>query len=107
MVITGMIGELIILIGGRDVLLGRMTLGDMMMYVFFVGMVAAPLVSIASIGTQISEAFAGLDRIREIRDMTTEDQADAAKAAVPEVDGSVEFRDVWFEYNPGVPVLKD
>ncbi len=107
MVITGFIGVLMILVGGRDVLEGKMTLGDMMMYVFFVGMVAAPLVGIASIGTQITEAFAGLDRIREIRDMTTEDQADAAKSPVPDVNGDVEFRDVWFEYNPGVPVLKN
>jgi subfamily B ATP-binding cassette protein MsbA len=107
MVITGIIGVLMIVVGGRDVLSGDMTLGDMMMYVFFIGMVAAPLVSIASIGTQITEAFAGLDRIREIRDMTTEDQADAAKAPVTDVEGDVEFRNVWFEYNPGVPVLKD
>jgi subfamily B ATP-binding cassette protein MsbA len=84
-----------------------MTLGEMMMYVFFIGMVAAPLVSIASIGTQITEAFAGLDRIRELRDMTTEDEADATKARVPEIEGAVEFRDVWFEYNAGVPVLKN
>src|SRR3954471_16589279 len=106
-VITGFIGVLMILVGGRDVLAGSMTLGDMMMYVFFIGMVAAPLVQIASIGTQITEAFAGLDRIREIRDMTTEDQADAGKARVPEVAGDVEFRGVWFEYNEGVPVLKN
>src|SRR5258705_3985810 len=97
-VITGLIGVLMIIVGGRDVLAGRMTLGDMMMYVFFIGMVAAPLVGIASIGTQITEAFAGLDRIREIRDMATEDQEDASRAEVPDVDGDVEFRDVWFEY---------
>jgi ABC-type multidrug transport system fused ATPase/permease subunit len=107
MVITGIIGVLMILIGGRDVLAGRMTIGGMMMYVIFIGMVAAPLVGIASIGTQITEAFAGLDRIRDIRDMTTEDQADAAKAPVPDVEGTVEFQHVWFEYNEGVPVLKD
>ena len=106
-VITGLIGVLVILIGGRDVLEGRMTLGDMIMYVFFIGMVAAPLVGIASIGTQITEAFAGLDRIREIRDMTTEDQTDARKQAVPDVRGDIEFRDVWFEYNAGVPVLRN
>ncbi len=107
MVITGIIGVLMILMGGRDVLAGRMTLGDLLMYVFFVGMVAAPLVSIASIGTQITEAFAGLDRIREIRDMATEDDADASKAHVRDVDGDVEFKHVWFEYNPDVPVIKD
>src|SRR6185436_20823701 len=75
-VITGIIGVLMIIVGGRDVLAGRMTLGDMMMYVFFIGMVAAPLVGIASIGTQITEAFAGLDRIREIKTMATEDAND-------------------------------
>ena len=106
-VITGVIGVLMILIGGRDVLAGEMTLGGMIMYIFFIGMVAAPLVAIASIGTQITEAFAGLDRIREIRDMTTEDQADASKAPVEDVDGDVEFRKVWFEYKEDVPVLKD
>ena len=107
MVITGIIGVLMIMMGGRAVLAGDMTLGDMMMYVFFVGMVAAPLVSIASIGTQITEAFAGLDRIREVRDMATEVDADTGKAHVPDIEGDVEFRDVWFEYNPDVPVLKD
>ncbi len=59
-----------------------MTLGDFIMYLFFVGLVAAPLVQIASIGTQITEAFAGLDRIREIRSMATEGQEDETKQAV-------------------------
>jgi subfamily B ATP-binding cassette protein MsbA len=62
-------------------------------------------VQIASIGTQISEAFAGLDRIRELMQMATEDQEDASKASLGEIDGEVEFEDVSFEYNPGVPVL--
>jgi subfamily B ATP-binding cassette protein MsbA len=63
-------------------------------------------VQIASIGTQVSEAFAGLDRIREIREMATEDQSDATKQSMREVDGRVEFHDVTFEYVPGVEVLK-
>ena len=105
-VITGFIGVLMIIIGGRSILSGHMTLGDFVMYVFFVGLMAAPLVQIASIGTQVSEAFAGLDRIREIREMATEDQSDASKRAMPEVEGRVEFQDVTFEYNPGVEVLK-
>src|SRR6185437_8270947 len=83
-----------------------MTLGDFIMYVFFVGLMAAPLVQMASIGTQISEAFAGLDRIREIMQTPTEDQADAGKASLQEVLGEVRFDGVSFEYVPGVPVLK-
>ena len=65
-VIVGGIGVILILVGGRSVLSGQMTLGDLFMYIFFTALVAAPLVEIASIGTQITEAFAGLDRIREI-----------------------------------------
>jgi subfamily B ATP-binding cassette protein MsbA len=95
-----------IIVGGRAILGGSMTLGGFIMYVFFVGLMAAPLVQMASIGTQISEAFAGLDRIREVMHTPTEDQADAGKAALRDVEGNVEFRDVGFEYVAGVPVLK-
>jgi subfamily B ATP-binding cassette protein MsbA len=105
-VIVGVIGVLLIVMGGGAISRGEMTLGDLFMYVFFIGMVAAPMVGIASIGTQITEAFAGLDRIREIRDMTTEDAADASKEPVGDIRGEVEFRDVSFAYVEGVPVLK-
>ena len=106
-VITGLIGVLMIAIGGRAILNGSMTLGSFVTYIFLVGLMAAPLVQIASIGTQVSEAFAGLDRIREIRDTATEDQADAEKESMPDVEGRVEFQHVSFEYVPDVPVLRD
>jgi len=106
-VIIGVVGVLMVWLGGNDILAGRMTLGDFVMYIFFIGLVAAPLVSIASIGTQITEAFAGLDRIREILDMKTEDDLDADNAPMHVIRGDVEFDDVTFEYDPGRPVLKD
>jgi ABC-type multidrug transport system fused ATPase/permease subunit len=105
--IVGVIGVLLTIMGGRAIISGSMTLGEFVRYIFFIGLVAAPLVSIASIGTQITEAFAGLDRIREIRDLATEDARDASKSAVPEVHGEIEFQNVDFEYVEGVPVLKD
>jgi subfamily B ATP-binding cassette protein MsbA len=106
-VITGGIGVLMILVGGNAILAGRMTLGDFVMYVFFVGLVAAPLVSIASIGTQVSEAFAGLDRIRELRQTVTEDEEDASRGTVGDaLRGEIAFETVVFAYDPGVPVLK-
>lgn len=104
-VIVGAIGVLLIVMGGRSIIDGAMTLGEFVTYIFFIGMVAAPLVGMASIGTQISEAFAGLDRIREIRDMPGEDAFDASRATVEDVVGDVEFQDVTFEYVDGVPVL--
>jgi subfamily B ATP-binding cassette protein MsbA len=106
-VVVGAIGATMIVMGGRAIMAGAMTLGDLMMYVLFTGMVAAPLIQIASIGTQITEAFAGLDRIREILGTPTEDEADARWADVPQLTGDVRFEAVWFEYHEGVPVLKD
>nr|MBA2354232.1 ABC transporter ATP-binding protein [Acidobacteriota bacterium] len=105
-VIIGVTGVLMITVGGRAIAAGTMTLGDFFMYVFFTGLVAAPLISIASIGTQITEAFAGLDRIREIKKMATEDADDHSRLALETVQGGVTFEDVWFEYNEGVPVIK-
>jgi subfamily B ATP-binding cassette protein MsbA len=105
-VIVGIVGVLMIALGGRAILSGEMTLGDLIMYIFFIGLVAAPLVSIASIGTQITEAFAGLDRIREVLDMPTETDEDAEREALGPLEGDVRFEQVWFEYNPGQPVLR-
>ena len=105
-VIVGVIGVILILVGGRDILNHQMTLGDFFMYIFFTALVAAPLVEIAAIGTQITEAFAGLDRIREIKRMATEDEDDATRQPCPAIVGEVEFADVSFEYSDDTPVLK-
>src|SRR5213075_76746 len=51
--------------------------------------------------------FAGLDRIREIKRMTTEDEDESDRARCPEIVGEIAFNDVSFEYNEGVPVLKN
>src|SRR5216117_3423464 len=105
-IIIGAIGILMILEGGHAVLTGVMTLGDLFMYAIFVGLVALPLINIASIGTQITEAFAGLDRIREIRRLATEDAEDGARPALAEVEGDVVFDAVSFAYVPGKDVLR-
>jgi subfamily B ATP-binding cassette protein MsbA len=105
--IIGAIGLVIFLVGGRAVIDGQMTLGDLFMYVSFTGLMAMPVVELASIGTQITEAFAGLDRIREVMEMTTEADEDTSRAPVSGLRGDIEFRNVSFEYDPGVRVLED
>ncbi|MDX6383756.1 MAG: hypothetical protein QOK48_1329 [Blastocatellia bacterium] len=105
-VIIGIIGVILILFGGRAILNGQMTPGDLGSYVAFTMMVAAPLVEIASISTQITEAFAGLDRIQEIKRMTTEDEDEADRDRFPDMKGEIDFEDVSFEYEEGAPVLK-
>ncbi|MBI1875229.1 MAG: ABC transporter ATP-binding protein [Acidobacteria bacterium] len=105
-VVIGVIGVIMIVVGGRAILAGTMTLGDFVTYILFTGMVAAPLVQIASIGTQITEAFAGLDRIREIRSMDTERHESEKRDPIDEVRGEVVFDDVNFEYRQNMPVLR-
>jgi subfamily B ATP-binding cassette protein MsbA len=104
--VIGSIGIAMMLVGGSAIRNGSMTIGDFVWYLSMVALITVPVIQLANIGTQITEAFAGLDRIREIRKMATEDQQDAQRQALPDVLGEVEFQDVWFEYNPGVPVLK-
>ncbi|HEU4562050.1 MAG TPA: ABC transporter ATP-binding protein [Longimicrobium sp.] len=104
--ITGIVAMVMMLVGGRAILNGTMTQGDLLAYLAFTAMLAVPVLEIASIGPQVSEALAGLDRIREIMHTTTEDQEDATRDAVDHVRGDVRLDDVWFEYEAGQPVLK-
>ncbi len=105
--VVGAIGVIMILAGGRAVLGGSMSLGDFVMYVFFTGLLASPLVQIAAIGTQVSEAFAGLDRIRELRALATEDADEAGRAPLGALRGDIALEDVSFAYVEGTPVLRD
>ena len=105
-VVMGAIGVIMILVGGQAVLNGSMTLGGLVMYLLFTGMLALPLIQISSIGTQITEAFAGIDRILDIRSQVTEDAGDEDRAPLGVVRGDIEFQDVTFAYKPGVDVVK-
>jgi ABC-type multidrug transport system fused ATPase/permease subunit len=105
-IVIGAISVVMILIGGNAVQSDAMTLGDFLMYISFTFLLAMPIIELTSIGTQITEAFAGLDRIREVMQMTTEDEEDKEKLPLPQVRGSVDFENVFFEYEENVPVLK-
>ncbi|MDX1741854.1 MAG: ABC transporter ATP-binding protein, partial [Rhodothermales bacterium] len=106
-VVIGVVGVIMIIVGGRAILDGSMSLGDLVMYIFFTGLMAAPIIQMASIGTQISEAFAGLDRIREVFAMETEDSEDERREPLGDVEAHVSFRGVTFAYNEGQPVLRN
>ena len=99
------IGATLILIGGRSVLAGSMTLGDLIMYALFTGLVTAPLIQVAQIGTLLSDALAGLERVHDLLDEPTEETIGGGR--VPELEGNVRFENVSFHYRENVPVLRD
>jgi len=105
-VIIGAIAVVMIIIGGNAVQANTMSLGDLLMYISFTFLLAMPVIELTSIGTQMTEALAGLDRIREVMQMGTEDEEDESRKPLPMVRGDIEFEDVSFEYEKDVPVLK-
>jgi ABC-type multidrug transport system fused ATPase/permease subunit len=105
-IVLGTVAIAMMLVGGAAIRANTMTVGDFVWYLTMTAMVTVPVVQLANIGTQVTEAFAGLDRIREIRKMATEDDEDMTRSAMPDVRGEVGFDDVTFEYNADVPVLK-
>jgi subfamily B ATP-binding cassette protein MsbA len=105
-IIIGAIAVVMIIIGGNAVQVGTMTLGDLLMYISFTFLLAMPVIELTSIGTQLTEALAGLDRIREVMHMGTEDEEDKQRQPLTNINGTIDFEDVWFEYEKGVSVLK-
>jgi subfamily B ATP-binding cassette protein MsbA len=105
--VIGGIGATLILMGGQSVLSGTRTLGDLAMYALFTGLVAAPLIQVAQVGTQLSDALAGLERTRDLLDQQTEDALAGGTRVAPRFRGAVRFEAVSFQYRAGVPVLHD
>jgi ABC-type multidrug transport system fused ATPase/permease subunit len=101
----GSVGVVIMWVGATDMLAHRMTLGAFVSFTLYLALLVGPIVQVVSIGSQITEAFAGLERIREIRNEVPEDAGDATREALARIEGRIDFRDVFFEYRPGVPVL--
>ena len=100
-VVIGAIGIAVMLVGGSAIRSGKMTIGDLFMYVSMIALLSMPVIQLANIGTQITEAFAGLDRIREIRQMATEDDEDAERAALPDSPRRRRIRSRHLRVQPG------
>ncbi len=105
--LLGLASVAIMGIGASMIIAGRMTVGDFFAFTLYLGFLIAPIVQMSNIGSQITEAFAGLDRTEEI--MNTQQEGEEANRTV-ELDsfhGDIGFEDVSFAYEPGKPVLKD
>lgn len=106
-VAIGLVSAAIMYLGTREIISGKVTLGSFLTYAVFLGVLAAPVCQIVGIGTQITEALAGLARTRELLQERPE-YLDAARVVVlPSIHGAVAFENVSFSYDSGKPVLHD
>jgi subfamily B ATP-binding cassette protein MsbA len=103
--VLGVVGALIMYLGAKQVVAGSLTTGGYVTYVLFLGFMIAPIAQLVSIGTQLTEALAGLDRTTEIMNVAEEDGAPERTIELGTLRGDVEFRDVTFAYEPSKPVL--
>jgi ABC-type multidrug transport system fused ATPase/permease subunit len=104
-VLLGLVGALSMFLGARQVAAHHMDIGDFVMYTSLLAFMVAPVVQIVNIGTQISEALAGLERTRQILRERPEDEDPQRIVDLPVIEGHVQFEHVSFAYEAGKPVL--
>jgi ABC-type multidrug transport system fused ATPase/permease subunit len=103
--VLGVVGGLIMYLGAHENAVGRLNTGHYVEYTMLLAFMIAPIVQLVNIGTQITEALAGLDRTTEILSEPEEDSEPRRINALGHIRGDVAFKDVNFEYEPGKPVL--
>ena len=106
-VLLGLVGSVVMYVGARQILAGTIKLGDYVAFTALMAFMVAPLFQVVGIGTQISEALAGLERTREVMRERPEDEDPRRTAFLPSIRGEVSFENVSFSYEPGKPVLHE
>jgi ABC-type multidrug transport system fused ATPase/permease subunit len=106
-IMMGLLGALVMYLGARQIMAKTLTLGQFFMFTMFLAFLVGPVFQIVGIGTQISEALAGLERTREVLRERPEDEDPRRKVAVGRIGGEVVFDGVTFAYDEGKTVLHD
>jgi ABC-type multidrug transport system fused ATPase/permease subunit len=105
--LLGVVGAIVMYLGAKQILAGTLTLGGFMTFTAFLAFLVAPVFQIVGIGTQLTEALAGLERTREVLHEAREDMDPRRTVTLGPLEGTVEFRNVGFEYEEGKPVLHE
>ena len=103
--VLGLVSAIVMWLGGHSVLNHTWTVGDYFSYNMFLAFMIAPIFQIVAIGTQLTEAFAGLDRTNELMSELEENQSPGRTEKMPPIQGTVRFEEVEFAYHPQKPVL--
>ena len=103
--VTGMV--VVLWAGGREVLVGRLSVGELMSFLAYLGMLSQPVSALTHHFALVQQAAAAGERIGRLLQEQTEPQASAALQTLPRITGRVEFQNVSFAYEPGTPVLED
>ncbi len=103
--VLGVVGSLVMYVGAMEISAHRLDVGGYVEYTMLLAFMVAPIVQLVNIGTQLTEALAGLDRTTEILNEQEEDSEPSRTVPLAAIHGDVAFQDVTFAYEPGKPVL--
>ncbi len=106
-VLMGLVGATVMFLGARQIGAGTLTLGGFMSFTMFLAFLVAPMFQVVGIGTQLTEALAGLDRTQEVLHERPEDEEPRRTTAIGTLQGYLTFDRVTFAYDPGKPVLHE
>ena len=106
-VLMGVVGAVVMFLGSRQVFAGTLTLGEFTMFTAFLAFLVAPVFQVVGIGTQLTEALAGLDRTQEVLHEKPEDGDTRRNRRIGSIQGVVSFQHVTFAYDEAKPVLHD
>jgi ABC-type multidrug transport system fused ATPase/permease subunit len=104
-VLLGVVGAAVMFVGARQVLEGHLTVGGLFTYTVLLGFLVAPVFQVVAVGTQVTEAAAGLERTRELLQERREDADPRRTVAIERLRGEVEFQGVHFAYEKDRDVL--
>ena len=93
--------------GGYFIMNGSMTYGEFVSFTLFLGFMIAPIVQMSNIGSQLTEAFAGLDRTQELMNLPEENDLKIRKVVLKKIEGNVSFKNISFSYDDKTRVLHD
>ena len=105
--LLGLVGAIIMYLGTRQIFAGTLTLGGFFSFTLFLGFLVAPVIQMVAIGTQLTEAIAGLERTHEILHQGPEDEDPRRKILLSPIDGEVGFDQVTFSYDSAHDVLHE
>lgn len=103
--LIGLATTIIMGIGGYMVMDDTISVGELFSFTFLLGLMVAPLIQMGNIGSQLTEAMAGLDRTQELMNMTEEDDPKVRTEVLKDFAGNIEFKDVSFSYEESKEVL--
>jgi subfamily B ATP-binding cassette protein MsbA len=106
-VLLGLVGAVTMYVGAHQIQSGTLTVGGFVSYTLLLGFLVAPIMQIVSIGTQLTEALAGLERTQEIMRERPEDQDPRRTTSLHDIIGTVDFKNVSFTYDGVHEVLRD